>query len=184
MLKIIPLGKVDSRIIDCALRSLSMYGIRPSLERPLPLQDSAFSVFRKQYNADELLCQIQADGPLIALTAEDMYARKLNYIFSRADKEEKKAVVSFARFDPSFFGRPHNERLLFDRLVKEIRKIFGAINGIECREKCVMEDSTTVFALDAKTPGFCRECVSKISGDVNDAKKEERRGSLDRIFGC
>lgn len=185
MLKIILLGKVDPRIVDCALRSLSMYGVRPSLERPLPLPDSAFSVFRKQYNADELLCRIQADGPLIALIAEDIYAGKLNYTFSRVFPDEKKAVVSFARFDPSFFGRPHNERLLFDRLVKEIRKVFGAISGIEPHEGCVMEDSPTIPAVDAKMPGFCSECVSKIGEDVKYAKKEERRrGALDSIFGC
>jgi archaemetzincin len=120
---------------------------------------------RKQVDADALLQALEQraapDGRvLMGITGLDMGTRIFQYVFGRARKAGRAALVSVARLDPGFYGLPPDPDLTRRRLVLEILHELGHVCGIDhCEDfSCRMHFVANVESLDLRGNGLCPLC--------------------------
>ena len=95
---------------------------------------------RGQAVADELINTVRrryarlardANARVIGITPRDMYIlsmqKQWTFAFSLRGKDQRFAVVSYARMDPVAFGAPPNEEVLRSRLRKMVMKNVGVL---------------------------------------------------------
>ena len=167
-------GDIDLRIISqlsCELeeRFLYKFGLESSLSTPT----SAFNAVKKQYFAPALLNRIKTAFPpaikyALGLTRVDLYGVSLNYIYGDANVDDRIALVSYHRLRPQFYGHLTDEKLLFDRLLKESTHELAHVLGLKhCyNPACVMYYSTYIYDIDKKTSLFCSECEKRLKKAV------------------
>ncbi|MEM1578846.1 MAG: archaemetzincin family Zn-dependent metalloprotease [Archaeoglobaceae archaeon] len=159
MIQIQPLGKVDPGIIEWLAAELrKIFGeviILPEAEIP----EKCYNTYRKQYNSTCILTSIETSFVTLAITAEDIYANGMNFVFGEAEIGGLRAVVSYHRL--RFFA---NEDLLKKRLLKEAIHELGHVFGLlHCKTRgCVMNFSNDVFEVDKKGSEFCQKCASRL----------------------
>lgn len=120
---------------------------------------------RRQYHSTALLSQvIDLGGPegerRIAVVDADLFIPVLTFVFGEAQLNGPAAIVSSFRLQNPYYGLPRDDRLLADRLVKEIVHELGHTLGLyHCRQfECVMRSSTYVEEIDLKRQTFCGDC--------------------------
>jgi archaemetzincin len=128
-----------------------------------------YSRERKQFHStlilSHLLKHLPKDGhKIVGITEVDIYIPILTYLFGEAQLNGQGALVSTHRLDNRYYGLPYDEKLFYQRVVKEIVHELGHTFGlIHCRDyRCVMHSSTYVEDIDLKTARFCRECQEKL----------------------
>jgi archaemetzincin len=167
---IIPVGDVEEE----TLLKLS-WALREKFEalfemgQPLPLSEDAYRAERRQYFAtpilEELKQNIPEDGDkVLAVLDVDIFVPALNFIFGQADLGGKVALISLTRLREEFYGNSKNEKLFFDRALKEAVHELGHTFGLtHCpNEKCVMHFSNSLLDTDVKEADFCEECKKKL----------------------
>lgn len=162
-IKIIPLGEVPQKIIERIREELKptyrMIGIITPI---VQLPKSALNRLRGQYRSDLLLDFLEKnhEGRILGITAEDMYADKLNFVFGQAKIMGRVAIVSICRLNPVFYHQPMNEELFQERAVKEsIHEVGHMLGLVHCtNKKCVMSFSNTIVDVDKKTKDLCSMC--------------------------
>lgn len=126
-----------------------------------------------QYDARGLLAAFAPRLPvdaygLLALVNVDLFvAPEQQYSFGWSTLQERLAVVSFARFDPSFFGGPAPDDLAGTLLrrslrvaVHEVGHLFGLAH---CQAfRCVMNGVAHLDELDALPLHLCPVCLRKL----------------------
>jgi len=124
-----------------------------------------YSEERNQYHSTFILSKIlnhlPSDGEkIIGITNVDIYIPILTFIFGEAQLEGKGAIVSTYRLHNKFYGLPANNRLLYERTLKEVLHELGHTLGlVHCTNfECVMHSSTYVEDIDLKKATLCREC--------------------------
>lgn len=122
-----------------------------------------YSSERAQYNASDILKRIekyQLDAHSLILTSEDIFIPIFTYVFGLAKLDGRAAIVSAHRLHNDFYGLPHNNNLLLERLEKEVNHETGHMFGLRhCHDyNCVMNSSVTIDDLDVKPKVFCSQC--------------------------
>lgn len=159
-----PLGPVPKALLAALSRALEGYGLACEVERSIPPPTDAYDLDARRYRAEALLAAIpsgDADRRL-AVTAEDMYAEGLNFVFGLASIGGSAAIVSYHRlWDP-------DERILSRRLAKESVHELGHTWGLShCRSgSCVMRFSNSLAEADAKGDAFCDRCRASLPAGV------------------
>jgi len=163
---IIPVGDVEEETLlklSWALRE--KFDAVFEMGEPLPLSEDAYRVERGQYFAtpilEELKQNIPEDGEkVLAVLDVDIFVPALNFIFGQADLGGKVALISLTRLREEFYGNSKNEKLFFDRVVKEAVHELGHTFGLKhCSNlKCVMRFSNSLLDTDVKEADFCEEC--------------------------
>lgn len=162
-LKIIPFGRIPDAILNAVSEELkSMYKISLSVLQEMKLPKETYNQLRRQYNSTKILEFLAKnfDERILGIVKEDMYSHGLNFVFGEAQLKGKFSVVSIARLDPMFYGKPFDERLFVERSVKEAIHEVGHTFGLEhCpNKKCVMSFSNTIFDVDRKGKNLCEMC--------------------------
>ena len=129
-----------------------------------------YSADRKQYHSTlilaQLIKQIPNDGQkIVGITDVDIYIPILTFLFGEAQLKGKGALVSTHRLQNEFYGLPRNEKLLYDRTLKEILHELGHTFGlVHCKNyECTMTSSSYVEGIDLKKAWFCPECQAFIN---------------------
>ena len=128
-----------------------------------------YSVERHQYHSTLLLAYLLKHLPeqgdkIIGITNVDIYIPILTFLFGEAQFNGRGAVMSTYRLNAQFYGLPRNDKLLYDRTLKEILHELGHTLGlVHCVDfECVMNSSTYVENIDLKKALFCNSCQDKI----------------------
>ena len=87
--------------------------------------NSFYSSKRNQYNSSfilsEVIDRLPKDGEkIIGITDVDIYIPILTFLFGEAQLSGKGALVSTHRLQSEFYGLPRDDKLLYERILKEV----------------------------------------------------------------
>lgn len=144
-----------------------IFEVRTSVLQASLNLNRAFDSSRGQYNSTALLAQIlnsyqSSNEKKIAIVDVDLYIPVLTYVFGEAQLEGTAAIVSLHRLSNQFYGLPRDDKLMVQRLEKEIVHELGHTFGLyHCRQfECVMRSSTYVEEIDLKRITPCIHCAA------------------------
>jgi len=163
-LNIIPIGKIDQRILDYLKVELrKKFGLEVGIVEPMEKPDYAYNPQRRQYHSTSILEKISklTNGVILGVVDLDLYVPDLNFVFGQAAPLMRMAIISLARLRQECYGLPKNESLFRERAIKEAVHELGHVFGLNhCRDpKCVMHFSNSLFDTDKKSSSFCSKCL-------------------------
>lgn len=166
LLEIVPLGELPENVItEVTYAIMDTFNSEIQIDKSLDIPKEAFDTFRKQYLASSILNYLSKrfNENVLAITTEDMYAEKLNFVFGQAKLNGNVAVVSIHRLNPKFYNKPENNELFLERILKEsIHEVGHMAFGLKhcSNSNCVMSFSNTIFDVDKKSKNLCSNCKS------------------------
>jgi archaemetzincin len=122
---------------------------------------------RRQYLATLVLSRLRplkaSSEYLLGITAADLYARGLNFVFGEADPTIRCALVSLARLGPAPGGGGRATFLI--RALTEAAHETGHLLLLpHCPDPgCVMHFSNSLADTDRKGPAFCDSCRRRLT---------------------
>ena len=124
---------------------------------------------RRQYDGNKLIKYIHSAYnndyiKTIGLFRVDLFIPILTYIFGQAIFKGNVGVVSLFRLKNELYGLKANDKLLFERFLKEVIHELGHTFGLtHCVSPvCVMRPSTYIEDVDEKKPHLCANCRQKL----------------------
>ncbi|MEW5876059.1 MAG: archaemetzincin family Zn-dependent metalloprotease [Candidatus Zixiibacteriota bacterium] len=167
---VIPLGDLDFYQANKLAAALSVtFSAGVDILQGLDLPDEAENQERGQFYSTVILSKLELirQNPterILGLTEEDLYIPTTPYVYGEADPASGCAVVSFFRMRQEFFGMPEDDKLIYQRLVKEAIHQVGQLyqlNGCN-NPRCVMYRSRSMSDTDAKADKFCDICRRRL----------------------
>ena len=137
---------------------------------------SAYDPSRKQYNAQAVLDDISGritiamtDERILVVVDSDLYVPGASYVLGLAEAKRGISIMSLARLKNEFYGLKKDDRLFYDRVLKEAIREVGLSRGLsDCpNPKCVMHSSGVVSDSDKKRSAFCNDCQLKLHRSYN-----------------
>ena len=125
---------------------------------------------RRQYNGTRILKELDSSfssdtSKTIGIFNVDLYIPILTYIFGQAYLHGRTGIASLYRLSNERYGMITDNKLILDRLTKEVIHELGHTFGlIHCHiPTCVMRSSTYVEDIDQKSASLCLKCREEYS---------------------
>lgn len=166
---IVPIGEIDKVFLENLSSVLSKrFDISFKIENPLEIPEDAFDSKRGQYDSSQVLGKLRRykGAKVLGIIDKDLYAPGLNFVFGQADLSDNYAIISITRLKQEFYGLPKNDKIFFDRAVKEAVHEIGHTYGLShcSNPKCVMFFSNSLLDTDRKDSTFCERCLERLKG--------------------
>jgi len=120
---------------------------------------------RRQYNGIKLLKEVDYSfssdsSKTIGIFNIDIFIPILTYIYGQAYLNGRAGIASLYRLSNERYGMSTDNKLILDRLTKEVIHELGHTFGlIHCHiPTCVMRSSTYVEDIDQKSASLCLRC--------------------------
>jgi archaemetzincin len=163
-IRVVPVGAVDRTLVDAVVAGLAHEYRVPCSATATPI-DPARTLHpeRRQYHSSEILADLSAlELPcrVLGVAAVDLYIPILTFVFGEAQLEGMCAVVSYHRFEETFYGLPSDPWITEERLVKCAIHEVGHTYGLHhCEDyECVMASAHSVEWVDLKGSVLCTDC--------------------------
>jgi len=190
---VFPVAKMDAAEIEAALNRVTKVIHRPvELREAAPLPRGTEDSGRGQHRAVELLAALAAstrslgvvrlvgatfEGTPVAtpdpdatifVTDVDLFTANTDAVYGHLSPARKHAVVSVRRLREAFYRRKADPKKQRARLVKEILRAIGKLQGLsDCRDAvCVMSTTQALPDIDRKAERFCGSCWRRLSTGV------------------
>ncbi len=177
------MGKIEIKFIFCGLKQEFLYKLKSHLEETFFLEvnisslstdlSQAYDVKRNQYLAEVIINQVKdfkknINEKWLLIVDIDLYAKGLNFIFGEADPRRGISIISLVRLRPEFYRQKPNEKLFFERILKEATHELGHLFYLpHCENsKCVMYFSNSILDTDRKDKYFCDHCKSLLKANI------------------
>lgn len=182
---VVPIGEVAESDLAFARDVVeASFGRETLVCEPLPLQDAYYYPERGQYAANGFLRYVEANAPrgayrTVAITAQDIFAADLNFLFGMGRCPGKCAVVSTYRFG-FYCATPERRMVRFAKLiVHEAGHTFGLLH---CRQRlCIMKFAEGYETLDGTKLAMCGRCERSLCA-VTALDADERRKDLEEVL--
>jgi archaemetzincin len=130
---------------------------------------SSFDTRRNQWNSPKLLDSFyekfkpEKDKIVLLILDVDAYSGGLNFVLGEALPKAGLGVVYLPRIKEEFYGQKPNDKLFYDRIVKEcVHELGHLFNFNHCPNTlCVMHFSKSLSDTDVKGKSFCDRCRMK-----------------------
>lgn len=169
-LSIVPFGAVQREIVKFIQTELNhTLGFVTKTLREEPVPEFAFDPSRNQYHSTKILERLKKmkrnDERILGIADIDLYVPELNFIFGEADTGGMACIISLVRLRQEYYGLPKNEKLFWERTLKEaIHEIGHTYRLGHCKDqKCIMHFSNSIQDTDRKGPHFCHKCMAEIN---------------------
>ncbi len=168
---VVPVGDVPAAVKRAASTALrSVFEADVSMQSGVEVPSGAYDADREQYRAEMFIEFASNEGTgekNIALTTEDLFYRRRNYVFGLAYLDGKGSVVSTHRLRTSSDGgvtTKNADDVFADRVRKEVVHEVGHTLGLDHCEnsRCVMSFSPTVREVDVKEEHLCGTCQRSV----------------------
>ncbi len=171
LILIVPIGPVDAGTLAAVGQTLgAVFRFPVKTGRVLAIPPEAYSDKRRQYHASRIVDMLKPlRSPdvcrVLAVIDQDLYVPGLNFVFGGADMETGVAVISLTRLRNEMYGYPPDNRLFFERTVKEAIHELGHTFGMgHCPDsRCIMYFSNSLEDTDRKGPSFCPDCGGQLA---------------------
>jgi archaemetzincin len=161
-------SELPARTFDTVTTTLrSVFGVPATVSSVSLNLDDIYDNGRDQYNSTALLAKLlntfdTTNNKSIIVVDVDLFIPVLTFVFGEAQLEGTAAVVSTHRLKNQYYGLPRDDKLMVERLEKEIVHELGHTFGMfHCRDyECVMKASTYVEEIDLKKVTLCDPCTA------------------------
>ncbi len=156
------LGDIAAELSKRFSSKISMINL--SIELGNYLSKERGQYFSTQIIADAINLTKQYDGKIILITDIDIFVPVLTFIFGEAQLSGKHSLVSACRLHEEFYSGKSDDKILFDRIIKEILHELGHNYGLKhCTNwDCVMHSSPGIEQVDIKGNSYCNICSLKV----------------------
>lgn len=167
---LIPFGRFEKDLIESVIA-----GTEREFSRTVKIRDAFLDLSefydpaRRQYNGTKLLTKIDTSfatvfDKTVGLFNVDLFIPILTYIFGQAYLNGRAGIVSSFRLSNDRYGIRSDEKVMSERLRKEIIHEIGHMFGlIHCHNAiCVMRSGNYVEDIDQKSSQLCSKCREQL----------------------
>jgi len=167
---LVAIGSVPSQVLDWVEATVTEWCPWPVRRLPsLAFPENSYDPNRGQYQSVEIMKAVARRAPenterILGVTEADLAIPTLTFVFGQAQLDGPVAVVSLSRLRQEFYGLPGDERILHERVVKEVLHEMGHTFGLtHCPEsKCPMSLATHIGLVDSKEERYCGRCGEQL----------------------
>lgn len=156
------LGDLVSELTKRFSSKISLIDLKIDLEKHLSTERRQY--FSTQIIADAINLTEQFDGKIILITDVDIFVPVLTFIFGEAQLSGKHSIVSACRLHEEFYSGKSDDKILFERIIKELLHELGHNYGLRhcVNWDCVMHSSPGIEQVDIKGNTYCGKCALNI----------------------
>jgi len=181
---VVSAGKIDAAELEAALVRVAKVLRQPvELRDSLPVPPGVEDRERGQFRAATLMSRLRSATPqldpgklvgsetpdakppakpdaFLFVTDVDLFTARTDGVFAALMRTEGTGLVSVRRLREAFYRRKADPVRQRSRLVKELLRITGRLQGVkECSDaRCVLAPSKFLPDIDTKEETFCRAC--------------------------